>query len=82
MRGIAVSYETIRRWCLKVGPRFAAAGIWVTCMCGLLPGPDISGAPWTWIARCSTATCRSGAIRRQPKRSYAGWWRDSRVNHG
>ena len=24
MRGIAVSYETIRRWCLKFGPLFAA----------------------------------------------------------
>ena len=24
LRGIRVSYETIRRWCLKFGPRFAA----------------------------------------------------------
>ena len=24
LRGIVVSYETIRRWCLKFGPRFAA----------------------------------------------------------
>ena len=24
LRGIVVSYETIRRWCIKFGPRFAA----------------------------------------------------------
>ena len=77
-RGVVVSHETIRSWCAKFGPNYAAR----LCRRGPRPGDKwhfdeefvkINGAPITCGARststatCSTSWCSRAATRwRQP----------------
>ena len=59
-RGIAVSYETIRRWCRRFGPHYArnvrrqrpTTGCWTRCSCRSRGDVSICGAPSTKTAGC------------------------------
>ena len=65
-RGVVVSYETIRRWCAKFGPVYAAelrrrrpgpgtSGISTRCSSGSTAGSGTCGGRWTRAAPCSTS---------------------------
>jgi putative transposase len=74
VRGITVSYETIRRWCLKFGHLFALEvrrrrphprDHWhLDEMYLRIAGRTTTcGERWTRTAWCSMSSCRSGATR-------------------
>ena len=65
-RGVVVSYETIRRWCAKLGPLYAAKlrrrrpgpgtnGISTRCSHGSTAGCGTCAGRWTRTAPCSTS---------------------------
>jgi putative transposase len=70
-RGVIVSYESIRRWCLKFGSAFAdnlrrhrprPGAISMRSSSVLKVSCDISGAQLTKTASCSTSWCRGVAM--------------------
>src|SRR5689334_17096158 len=72
-RGLDISYETVRRWVLKFGPRSrdgcasvalgrAIAGIWTRWLCASPASGCICGVPWMTRARFSTCWSSAGAI--------------------
>jgi transposase-like protein len=85
-RGVTVTYETIRAWCAKFGPSYAAglrrrracvSDKWHLDEVQL----KINGKRhWLWravdnTASSSTSWCSNGAINSQPKRSCGECWR-------
>src|SRR3984893_10450788 len=88
-RGIDVSHETVRRWVMAFGPRYAQRlravrckpiriGIWTRCLSRSAARECISGAPSMPRARCSTSSCKRGEISGLP----SGSCENSCVNSG
>lgn len=73
-RGIDVSYETIRQWCIKFGPHFKSAkseppghrinGTWMSSNYVFGARRIIYGVPWMMRAMSWMCFCKSGAIKR------------------
>ena len=79
-RGVIVSYESVRRWCLKFGRNFAdklrrrrpqPGDTWHLdeVFCGLTASGTISGVRSTSTASCSTFWCKIGGMPRLPNAS-------------
>ncbi len=91
-QGIAVSYETVRRWCRKFGAasptgcgrRSRPGDTWHVDEVQLkINGTRTgSGGPSTRKASCSTSWCSRGATRRRPRPSCAAWWQGRATSHG
>src|SRR6478609_4794606 len=80
VRGVAVSYETIRRWCAKFGqayanqlrrrrPRPATSGTSTRCSSGSTAGCGTCGARSTSTATCSTFSSSHAETRWRPSDS-------------
>ena len=70
-RGVVVTHESIRHWCLKFGADFAsgyvgadrslaARGTWTRCSSGSEVCCTTYGGRWTSMVSCSTSSCRIG----------------------
>src|SRR6478672_11042270 len=81
-RGVAVSYETIRRWCAKFGQAYAnqaapaapaprRGGTSTRCSSGLMAGCSPCGARSTRTATCSTFSSSHAETRWRPSDSSA-----------
>jgi putative transposase len=68
-RGTVVSYETVRHWCVKLGPAYArelrrhrprpgTSGIWTKSSSRSTAGSGTCGGPSTRTGRCWTSSCR------------------------
>jgi putative transposase len=70
-RGIVVTYETVRQWCLKFGQTYANELRRRRPRCGDKWHMDevfltICGEQWTRTGMCSTSSFRAGATRKPP----------------
>jgi hypothetical protein len=93
-RGVMVTYETIRAWCAKFGPSYAAglrrrrarvSDKWHLDEVQLkINGKRATGCGGqsTNTASSSTSWCSNGAINSQPKRSYRVCWRPPGPSRG
>ena len=81
-RGVTVTYETIRQWCLTFGPAYARTlrrrrgrlgDTWYLdeVFATIQGQPDISGEPWTRTATSSTSSSSLDAIAGRPYDSSA-----------
>jgi putative transposase len=74
-RGIVVTYETVRQWCLRgwrrptrmnsvvVALAVATNGTWTRSSSRSVVRDITCGGPWTRMAMCSTSLCRADANR-------------------
>ncbi len=81
-RGITVTYETIRQWCLTFGPTCARTlrrrqgrlgDTWYLdeLFVKIQGSADISGEPWTRTVTSSTSSSSRGGIGERPCASFA-----------
>jgi hypothetical protein len=92
-RGVTVTYETIRAWCMKFGPSYAAglrrrrarpSDKWHLDEVQLRSTASATGCgvPSTSTASSLTSWCSSGVISLRPKRSYGVCWRQPAPSRG
>jgi hypothetical protein len=85
-RGVVVSYESMRRWCLKFGASFANSladvgsdletnGTWMRSSSGSRANCTIPGAPSIKTGSGSTSWCKVAAMQGQPSASSSGFSR-------
>jgi transposase-like protein len=74
LRGIDVSYESVRRWVLKFGPKFAAS------LMRRRPGPMIVGISTGWWSGSVVGTSILGARSIVRARSWTCWCNATAIN--